>query len=116
MRVTSTNPQNPLNNVSNLAHIVDWSTEWVFVDVMKSSRFWIPQMVQEYYSEIQRVWSTGETILIREDGYPISLQPGQAVGTLMQRDLQLHYPSGVYTCFYEVMVTLLLVSTLKLLA
>jgi hypothetical protein len=42
-----------------LAYIVDWSSEWVFVDVMKSSRFWISQMVQEYYSETQRVWSTG---------------------------------------------------------
>lgn len=79
----------------NLAGVVDWSTQLVFVDVFKQAREWIPQRVSG------GVWDTGEPLALTSEGWIASLAAGQAAGTLMTRDLFGHYPAGQYTCLYE---------------
>jgi hypothetical protein len=70
----------------NLGGIVDWSSEWPFVDVFKTSRPWM-----EY----------GPGPFTYDDkGSPL-LKPDQRVETLVFRDLGGHYPSGTYVCTYE---------------
>lgn len=70
----------------NLAGIVDWTREWPLVDVFKPSRAWreIGPGPFEYDA----------------NGYP-RLKPGQSVETLMCREVEGHYPGGVYVCTYE---------------
>ena len=79
----------------NLAGVVDWSTQLVFVDVFKQAREWIPQRVSG------GAWDTGEPLNLTSAGWIASLAPGQAAGTLMTRDLAGHYPAGQYICLYE---------------
>ncbi len=79
----------------NLAGVVDWSTQLVFVDVFKQSREWIPQRVSG------GAWDTGEALSLTDDGWVASLATGQAAGTLLTRDLFGHYPAGQYVCLYE---------------
>lgn len=70
----------------NLSGIVDWTREWPLVDVFKPSRSWreIGPGPFEYDTH----------------GYP-RLKPGQSVETLMCREVEGHYPAGVYVCTYE---------------
>lgn len=79
----------------NLAGVVDWSTQLVFVDVFKQAREWIPQRVSG------GAWDTGEALSLTSEGWIASLASGQAAGTLMTRDLLGHYPAGQYVCLYE---------------
>ncbi len=79
----------------NLAGVVDWSTQLVFVDVFKQSRAWIPQHVSG------GAWDTGEPLSLTSEGWIASLASGQAAGTLMTRDLAGRYPGGQYVCLYE---------------
>jgi hypothetical protein len=46
------------------------------------------------------VWDTGLPITTDGNGWP-QLQPGQAVATLMLRDIGGHYPEGTYPCFFD---------------
>ncbi len=85
----------PMEIGMNLAGIVDWSTEWDFVDVFKASRDWIPQTAAE-----GGPWSTGQRIRCTPQGWPL-LQPGQAAATLMCREIHGHYPAGTYICTYQ---------------
>jgi hypothetical protein len=96
---SSPNDKSPIG--MNIGAVEDYNTEWIFVDVMKEARAWIPQNVPNFFLSAQNLWDTETPLNLRSDGYPVSLQPGQAVGTLMQRDLQLHYPGGIYTCLYD---------------
>lgn len=78
----------------NMAPVYFYNTEWVFVDAMKSSSHWIPQLVSG------GPWDTGAPLSQTADGYPL-LAPGQAVATLMFVDIQGHYPGGNYVCLYD---------------
>jgi hypothetical protein len=70
----------------NLAAVNDWSREWPFVDVFKSSRPW---------------FTTGDGKVEYDDhGNPLP-KPGRPAQTLMVRELDGHYPGGAYVATYE---------------
>lgn len=77
----------------NLSGIADWSTQWCFVDVFKTSRDWVSQ--QEGAE-----WGKGGPIKLTADGWVASLAPGQTVETVMMINTN-RYPSGQYTLLYE---------------
>ncbi len=70
----------------NLANVVDWSSEWPFVDVYKTSRPWMEKGPGPFTYD--------------EAGNPL-LRPTQSVETLIFRDLDGHYPAGDYVATYE---------------
>lgn len=70
----------------NLGSVVDWSSEWPFVDAFKTSRPWMEQGTGPFTYD--------------DNGSPL-LKPGQRVETLIFRDLDGHYPAGDYVCTYE---------------
>lgn len=76
----------------NLSGVVDWATEWPLVDIFKSSRSWVKLDWQ----------SAADDAAYRFDarGNPL-LKPGQAVQTLMVREIGGHYPAGVYVITYR---------------
>jgi hypothetical protein len=78
---------------TNLNGIADWSTQWNFVDVFKTSRDWIPQKEGS-------PWGQGGKVNFTRDGWVASLEPGQYVETVMMID-STHYPAGQYTLLYE---------------
>ncbi len=59
-----------LNNTSplgtNIGHVVDWSTEWVFIDTFKMSRTWISQ-------QTGIGWGLGPTLSLDSDGWVTAL-------------------------------------------
>ncbi|MBX7105259.1 MAG: hypothetical protein K1X57_14345 [Gemmataceae bacterium] len=76
-------PATPARRVvgMNLGGVVDWSAEWPFVEVFKTSRKWM---------------ENGPGPFTYDDrGRPL-LRPGQMVETLIFRDLGGHYPAGDY--------------------
>ena len=77
----------------NLGGIADWSTQWSFVDVFKTSRDWIPQ-------RRGAPWGQGGTVNLTPDGWVASLAPEQTVETVMMIDSP-HFPAGRYTLLYE---------------
>lgn len=79
----------------NIGGIADWSTEWAFVDVHKSSRDWVAQEFTSY------TWNTDTELNVTDDGYLGSLKPNQLAGSMMVRDLQGHYPAGTYIVLYD---------------
>lgn len=70
----------------NLSGVIDWTREWPLVDVFKPSRRWITKGPGEFAFDAQ--------------GNPL-LQPGQAVETLMVREINGHYPGGRYVATWE---------------
>jgi len=78
---------------TNLNGISDWSTQWSFVDVFKTSREWIPQREGA-------PWGQGGTVNLTPDGWVAALEPGQFVETVMMI-ASSHYPAGQYTLLYE---------------
>ena len=87
---------------TNLSFVADWSSNYPFVDAFKASRSWIPQNAQN--------WDTGEAHLLDLDafGWVRSLPATDTittsyrfVGTLMFREIEDHYPSGVYIVLYD---------------
>jgi hypothetical protein len=85
------NESSPLG--TNLTGISDWSTEWPFVDVFKTSRAWI--------SGNDTDWDDGRAIDTDDSGWVRSLAEGPLVRTLMFWDLGDLYPGGQYTVLYE---------------
>ncbi len=79
----------------NLSSVTDWNREWVFVDVFKHSREWIPQIAGQ-----SQPWSTQESLQLTDKGWPL-LKSGQAAATLMCRNMDGHYPGGAYTLTFE---------------
>jgi hypothetical protein len=67
----------------NLSAVVDWSREWAFVDVFKSSRPWNERGPKPFEFD--------------PHGYP-RLKADQSVETVMVREIDGHYPSGLYVC------------------
>lgn len=78
----------------NLNGVVDWTTQWPFVDVFKISRPWIPQR-QNY------PWGQGGPLQLTPEGWIASLEPGQFAETVMFADTEGHYPSGKYVLLYN---------------
>ncbi len=69
------NARSPLGmNVSDQTY---YATQIPFVDVMKQAAPWIPTTVAP------GPWDTGAKLALTPDGWPASLDPGQAVTTLM---------------------------------
>jgi hypothetical protein len=79
----------------NLSGVADWSREWAFVDVFKPARAWISQDVGG-----RGAWDNGKKVEVTAEGWPV-LKPGQAATTLMCREVQGHYPGGLYVCTYD---------------
>ena len=77
---------------TNLGSVVDWAPSWPFVDVFKTSRQWHSGTVDE--------WEDGNPLDLDEDGWVLSLQPGQIARTLMLWAGD-HFPEGDYVVLYD---------------
>jgi hypothetical protein len=77
----------------NLAGVVDYSTQIVFKDLMKQSRFWI--------SSSGGNWDDGYAVPYNAQGYPTSLRPAAFVRALMVWDIDGYYPGGSYTPTFD---------------
>eukprot|EP00899_Mesostigma_viride_P001814 jgi/Mesvir1/11633/Mv00035-RA.3 len=80
----------------NIGGLSDWSTQWTFVDIFRTSREWIAQEVRPYGP-----WSIDAPLDIGEEGYPRSLALNVQAGSMMIRDLQAHFPGGWFNVFYD---------------
>lgn len=80
----------------NLAGIADWSTEWPFVDLFKTSRAWISQSFT-----FGTPWSMSTPQALLPNGYPQSLVPTQKLSTIMARDVHGHMRAGKFVCLYD---------------
>lgn len=78
---------------TNLAGVVDWTTQLPFQDVFKTSRSWI--------SGDANTWSNGWAIQVDGDGNVTSLLPNQVVRTVMFTDIPNRFPGGRYVFLYE---------------
>lgn len=78
----------------NLAGPADWNTELPFVDVFRMSRPWISQREGAG-------WGKGPQLQLDQWGWVTQLQPGCFAETPLCTIEGGHYPSGVYTVFYE---------------
>lgn len=94
---------------TNVAGIVDWSTELPFVDVMKMARSWISENVGPTWPSPDAVWDSqaADSMQYDTDGWPVGLPqdvPGrpypQTVKTVWADNLGA-WPEGVYTCLYD---------------
>ena len=90
--------RNDCNNHTgiNVAGVVDWSSEWPYVDLYRSSRAWISQTFAS-----NTPWSTGQSISLDRFENPTSLQLNQKIGSMMMRDLQGHMRAGTFICLYD---------------
>lgn len=79
----------------NLDSLADYTPSTVFLDVFQTAREWIPQDVSG------GPWDNGHPINTDADGWITSLDPGQAVITLMMVGMEDIYPSGRYICLYD---------------
>lgn len=79
----------------NLAGLVDWGSELVFVDLMRTSRDWIS------HGTNFGPWDTGQPIDTDANGWVRSLQPGQEIGTILMTDENITYPEGRYMVLYD---------------
>jgi hypothetical protein len=81
---------------TNLSGVVDWQTQFAFVDVFKTARAWIPQ-----HEPFDGTWDTGEPIDTDADGWVASLAPGQAAANVFVTSQGGNYPAGDYICLYD---------------
>lgn len=93
---TFSQPERPIG--TNLAGLQDWSSEYVFVDVFKMSREWIP-----HEDGWNAPWQSDVDIPLGPKGYPLEIpydngeDPPQLIRTLMYfGDLNGKYPDGLY--------------------
>ena len=89
---TYVNSNSPLG--INLNAVVDWTTQWPFVDAFKISRPWISQRQNSS-------WGQGGTLKLTADGWIASLEPGQFAETVMFTDTKGRYPGGQYVLLYD---------------
>eukprot|EP00808_Paulinella_micropora_P006271 g16608.t1 len=77
--------------------IADWSRQKDFVDQMKRSRGWITNCMGPSCQ-----WGYGPPInLTVTKDYPWKIIWGQAVGTMMMRDVEMTMESGTYVVLYD---------------
>lgn len=76
----------------NLNGVTDWSTEWPFVDVFKTSRPWLSQRQGAPFGQ-------GGPLHLTPEGWVASLEPGQFAETVMMTGSQ--FPAGQYTLLYD---------------
>ena len=86
----NSNDRSPLG--INLAGVVDWSPEMVFVDVFKHSRAWISQ-------QDGQPWGKGPELELTPEGWVRRLRPGQYATTLLC--VGGGHPTGRYVCLYD---------------
>lgn len=86
------NDNSPLG--TNLSNVVDWSTEWVFVDAFKMSRTWTSQ-------QDGLAWGQGGPLDLDDNGWVRSLHPGQSADALMQWMGNWSGSSGKYLVLYD---------------
>jgi len=89
---SAVNGNSPLG--TNLSDVVDWSTEWVFVDAFKMSRTWTSQRTGKN-------WGQGGTLDLDANGWVKSLQPGQSADALMQWRGNASGSPGKYLVLYD---------------
>ncbi|MBD3244031.1 MAG: hypothetical protein GF331_25785 [Chitinivibrionales bacterium] len=75
----------------NLTSQPDFSTQWAFVDIMRSSRGWIS-------NRDGSPWGQGGELELDEGGWVRSLDPGQRVTHMWDNK---HLPAGRYTLLYD---------------
>jgi hypothetical protein len=78
---------------TNLTEVADYSPEWAFVDVFRSSRAWI--------SGSKTAWQDGRALDLDEHGWVRRLAPDQVARTLMFSAEGIEYPAGEYTVLYR---------------
>ena len=83
----------------NLNPVVDWSTQWAFVDLGKQARNWIIQHADNLNNLY--IWDLKEPIVLREDRYPAFVPKERKLITLMLRDVEQKWPNGIYHVFYD---------------
>ena len=83
----------------NPGGVVDWSTQWTFIDLIKQAREWIVQHIDNLNSLY--IWSLPENVTLRTDGYPAEVAPDRQYVTLMLRDVQQKWPNSIYHVFYD---------------
>lgn len=89
---TPDNDHSPLG--TNLSYVVDWSTEWVFVDAFKMSRTWVSQ-------QAGLGWGQGGDLDLDANGWVKSLQPGQSADALMLGRGSASGSQGKYIVLYD---------------
>ena len=75
----------------NLAGIVDWTTEFPFVDLFKQSRAWFVEGKEPENSGLD----------IDADGWIRQLPLGKVASTIISSLDNGHFPSGDYVILYE---------------
>ena len=95
--ILSTKPPNncTVDVGMNTAGLVDWSAEWIYVNLFHSSRAWISQ----YF--MNSPWSTTVPANLTKYDYPSMLKPNQVLGAMMMRDLRNHMRAGTFVCLYD---------------
>ena len=83
----------------NVNGVVDWSTQWTFVDLIKQARDWIVQYADNLNTLY--IWSLAENVTRTADNYPARVEPLRQTVTLMLRDVAQHWPNTTYTVFYD---------------
>ena len=63
---------------------------------------WVPLYASDSYSsDKQYTWGTGETINLREDGYPAFLTKNQVVATILLRDTKNAFKDGLFVILFD---------------
>jgi len=83
----------------NVNGVADWSTQWTFLDLGKQARNWIVQHIDGLNNLY--IWSLDEKLPLNTDRYPSEIPFARQAVTLMLRDVQQQWPSGLYHVFYE---------------
>lgn len=85
----------------NLSHIAFWSSQWLFVDIMKQSAPWLGRDLSGQTWMIDTL-----SFPLRQDGYPthmpyITGNDTFAIYTIMLMEQQYSYPAGPFTLIFE---------------
>jgi hypothetical protein len=83
----------------NVNGVADWSTQWVFVDAFIGARDWIVQHIEKLNDLY--IWSLNEKVELTSDNYPTRVPFVRQLSTILLRDVQKRWPSGIYHVFYD---------------
>lgn len=70
-RVKTRSPNDGVKLGININGVVDWSTQWAFVDLGKQAREWIVQHI-ELLDDLY-IWSVNENLDLTPEKYPASI-------------------------------------------